>query len=175
MDSIFFRYNALLSIVSENSSYLFRRYFAIRSIFVIFASPFVYAVSVIFKFCSEFKVARIYARRVVACVHDYFSFRNFANKILVRIAMRSNKNFARHEKNTVSILMFCAKPNPARIGFLYSVFKNIVRGKKWEFFKSPFFSFGVIAFFAQFSPNYLFRTTDKAVDFSFDLIGHGAS
>lgn len=144
----------------------------IRSIMM---ATFTACVGVIFSFCSYLQMLWINAWRIVASVHDDFAFRNRPFEKLVRVAMRPYWTLSRHQNNAIAISVFCPRPEPASIGFLNSIQKNILRAKNWIFLKIARIPFFGVTRSAQFAGNGSAAPAFYAGNGFSNLIGHGAS
>lgn len=171
-NSVSFSENALSVIASSNFSDISVRKSAIPMVkSVIVPSP-VRRVPVVFRLCSNAKMARIYARRIIANVHNYFPVRDGANKKFIGITVRANRTFTRHQKNAISGVVFCASPKPTSCCFFNAIFKNILRAKNAVCRQISVISGAVVTRSAKPSGNACRFPAIDAKKFSLNLVCH---
>lgn len=124
---------------------------------------------------SYAQVVRIHARRIVASVHHDHTVRNLANKEFIGVAVSAYRNFTGHQKDAVPVLIRGAIPQPATRSFLDAIFKRILWPKDFVFRKASAIALPVVTGAAEFASDGVFVAADGTVDFSSNLIGHGAS
>jgi hypothetical protein len=128
-NSVSFSENALPVMACPNFSDISVRKSAIPMVKSVIVPSLVRGVSVVFRLCPNAEMVRIYARRIIANVHDYFSIWDGADKELIGITVRTNLTFIWHQKNAIPGVVFCASPKPTSICFFNAIFKNILRAK----------------------------------------------
>ncbi len=117
----------------------------------------------------------INTRRVVACVKNYLPLRNLADEVLIRVSMSANWLFSWEQKDSVSIAMCGALPEPAPVSLLDAGFKNVLRSQDRQLFQRPSVTAFVVAGATQLSSDSLRCAAINAEDSSSTLVGHGSS
>lgn len=64
---------------------------------------------------AQAQVRRIYARWIVATVHDDHPFRDRSVDALVGVSMRADGNLSGEQENSISVSVFPAAPNPTPV------------------------------------------------------------
>jgi hypothetical protein len=133
------------------------------------------SVGIVLGFSSNAQMSRIDTRRVVANVHDDFSFRDWAYKVFIRIPMGAYWLFARKKEDPVSTMVFGPSPQPTVVAFFKSLLKNVCWFEQFKIMQTAVLSQSAIASAAQFSSNRFFVTTNNTRKRNFSFISHIAS
>ena len=170
MNPILFGNDALTFGALPNVCNILFRKSAVPMIQSVIMSTFISCISIVFGFCSYFKMLWVYAWRVVAQVHNYLAIRYFANKMLIRKSMRSHLMFTT-TKNSVSVTIFSSIPNPTSISFIDFCFKRFLHGYRRIQMQFVFCSSLVVMKAAQMTSNG-FIAANAARDWFFNLVSH---
>ncbi len=161
------------SFAATNCGYLLLREASIPMVRpVIMATPFS-RIGVIFGFSSNFKVRWVNARRVIACMAYNHAFWDWANKMLISVAVGANGLFARQQKNAVSVAVFCAFPKPAIAGFINAAFEYIFRAKNGIISQFTLSMGHCVARAAKLASNGWRSTALNTFNYFFNLVRHG--
>lgn len=136
---IFFRYMInfselrkrfpFFSIKSSNFYNLIRSKFVLRSIFTSIYSSFTRTIQKIISLATQYQMGRIYTRRIITFVHNYFPFWNFTLNQLIRKPMNMIAT-----KLTITSRSFTTNPYPTAIRNLFNFFPKSFR----SFIHPPF-------------------------------------
>lgn len=148
---------------------LFRKS-AVPMIQSVIMSTFIRCISIVFGFCSYFKMLWVYAWRVIAQVHNYLAIRYFANKMLIRKSMRSHLVFAT-TNNSIPVTVFSSVPNPTSIRFINFCFKRFLHSYRQIQMQFVFCSRSIVMSAAQMSSNRFFAA-NAARNRCFNLVSH---
>ena len=165
--------NCLLLVARFDFKNLFIRKFSIPVIEAIVMTALYRCIFIIFVFCANTKMRRVHAWRIIAAMQNNHSIRDLAHKIFIRIAMRSNRFFSWQQKNSVSILIFCASPKPTIISFLNSLGKYILRTKNRIVIQCAMISRVHITSPTKLAANSFWKPTINARNWLGWLISHG--
>ena len=170
MNPILFGNNTLtLGALPNVCNILFRKS-AVPMIQSVIMSTFISCISIVFGFCSYFKMFWVYAWRVVAQVHNYLAIRYFANKMLIRKSMRPHLVFTT-TNNSIPVTIFSSVPNPASISFIDFCCKRFLYGYRRIQMQFVFCSSLVVMKAAQMASNG-FIAAKAAWDRCFNLVSH---
>jgi len=170
MNPILFGNNALtLGALPNVCNILFRKS-AVPMIQSVIVSTFIRCISIVFGFSCYFKMLWVYAWRVIAQVHNYFSIRYFSNKMLIRKSMRSHLVFTT-TNNSIPVTVFSSVPNPTSIRFIDFCFKRFLHSYRRVQMQFVFCSRSVVMSAAQMSSNRFFAA-NAARNRCFNLVSH---
>lgn len=156
--------------------YLFFAKSAVPMLKAIVVSALYRSVFVVFSFGSNTKMFWIYAWRVIARMHNNFSFRYFCFiKKLIGKSMRSQSLSSGCNENPITIVITKPRPIPTSFSLIYPSFKNIVCGKCWKVAQSSLFIFFGVTIAAKLSPNYPIGFAQNATHFYSGVIAHRTS